>query len=89
VCQHFAVALVQCNGEGDQVHLLIEYPPKVPVSALVNSFKASQPRRLRHQHRARTHRKHRGPLSHLATSLRRRAAIDHPAVAGAATHPGS
>lgn len=29
------------------VHLLVEYPPKVPVSALVNSLKGASSRRLR------------------------------------------
>src|SRR6266508_6127565 len=29
------------DGEDDHVHLLVEYPPRVPVSGLVNSLKGS------------------------------------------------
>jgi putative transposase len=35
------------DGEGDHVHLLAEYPPKVPVSNLVNSLKGVSSRLLR------------------------------------------
>ncbi len=35
------------DGEDDHVHLLIEYPPKVPVSSLVNSLKGVSSRLLR------------------------------------------
>ena len=35
------------DGENDRVHLLVEYPPKVFVSALVNSLKGASSRRLR------------------------------------------
>ena len=47
VCQDFEATLVQMDGEDDHVHLLIEYPPKVPVSALVNSLKGVSSRLLR------------------------------------------
>jgi putative transposase len=30
---------VEFDGEGDHVHLLVNYPPKVSVSSLVNSLK--------------------------------------------------
>ena len=43
VCQHFDVALVDCNTEDGHVHMLIEWPPKVPASALVNRSKAPRP----------------------------------------------
>lgn len=39
VCTDFDAKLVEFNGERDHVHLLIEYPPKVAVSRLVNSLK--------------------------------------------------
>lgn len=42
VCADFEAALVEFNGEHDHVHLLIEYPPKVQVSKLVNSLKGSR-----------------------------------------------
>jgi putative transposase len=35
------------NGEDDHVHLLVEYPPKVAVSNLVNSLKGVSSRLLR------------------------------------------
>ena len=39
VCKEFEVELVEFNGEGDHVHLLVNYPPKVCLSRLVNSLK--------------------------------------------------
>jgi putative transposase len=39
VCTDFESYLVEFEGEGDHVHLLIEYPPKLAVSKLVNSLK--------------------------------------------------
>jgi len=39
VCTDFASELVEFDGEEDHVHLLINYPPKVAVSKLVNSLK--------------------------------------------------
>jgi len=50
VCQDFEAVLVESNGEDDHVHLLVEYPPKVALSHLVNSLKGVSSRRLRHQH---------------------------------------
>ena len=47
VCADFGARLAEFNGEHDHVHLLVEYPPKVPVSALVNSLKGVSSRRLR------------------------------------------
>ncbi|MCK9930827.1 IS200/IS605 family transposase [Frankia sp. Mgl5] len=47
VCDDFGALLVEFNGEDDHVHLLIEYPPKVAVSALVNSLKGVSARLLR------------------------------------------
>lgn len=47
VCRDFEAALVEMDGEDDHVHLLIEYPPKVPVSLLVNSLKGVSSRLLR------------------------------------------
>lgn len=41
VCADFESALIECNGEDDHVHLLVEYPPKVSVSKLVNSLKGA------------------------------------------------
>lgn len=49
VCQDFEAELQEFNGEGDHVHLLVEYPPKVAVSKLVNSLKGVSSRRLRQE----------------------------------------
>ena len=47
VCGDFEALLVEMDGERDHVHLLVSYPPKVPVSALVNSLKGASSRVLR------------------------------------------
>lgn len=39
VCDDFESLLVEFNGEEDHVHLLVNYPPKVAISKLVNSLK--------------------------------------------------
>ena len=50
VCQDFEAVLVETNGEDDYVHLLVEYPPKVALSTLVNSLKGVSSRRLRQRY---------------------------------------
>jgi putative transposase len=50
LCQDFEARLVEANGEDDHVHLLVEYPPKVALSKLVNSLKGVSSRRLRVVH---------------------------------------
>lgn len=47
VCADFEAQLIGMNGEDDHVHLLVEYPPKVAVSNLVNSLKGVSSRLLR------------------------------------------
>lgn len=47
VCADFESHLVEFEGEGDHVHLLIEYPPKVAISKLVNSLKGVSSRLIR------------------------------------------
>jgi putative transposase len=47
VCADFESDLVEFNGEGDHIHLLVNFPPKVTVSKLVNSLKGVSSRRLR------------------------------------------
>lgn len=47
VCVDFEAELVEMNGEHDHVHLLVVYPPKVAISALVNSLKGVSSRVLR------------------------------------------
>lgn len=47
VCADFGADLVEMDGEDDHVHLLVEYPPKVALSRLVNSLKGVSSRLLR------------------------------------------
>jgi putative transposase len=47
VCEDFGATLVQMNGEDDHVHLLVNYPPKIAISNLVNSLKGVSSRLLR------------------------------------------
>ena len=49
VCAEFDAVLREVNGEDDHVHLLIEYPPTVQLSKLVNSLKGVSSRLLRKQ----------------------------------------
>jgi len=49
VCKDFEAELKEFNGEGDHVHLLVNYPPKVSVSKLVNSLKGVSSRYIRAQ----------------------------------------
>jgi putative transposase len=49
VCEDFEAELKEFNGEHDHVHLLINYPPKVAVSKLVNSLKGVSARRIRQE----------------------------------------
>ncbi len=52
VCKDFNAELVEMNGERDHVHLLVNYPPNVSVSKLVNSLKGVSSRMLRKQSQA-------------------------------------
>jgi len=47
VCADFDAILAEFNGEERHVHLLVQYPPKVALSHLVNSLKGVSSRRLR------------------------------------------
>lgn len=49
VCRDFDTTLVEFDGEKDHVHLLVNYPPKVAVSKLVNSLKGVSSRLLRNK----------------------------------------
>jgi putative transposase len=46
VCADFGAELAEFNGEDNHVHL-VTYPPKIAISALVNSLKGVSARRLR------------------------------------------
>ena len=47
VCVDFEAELVELDGEDSHVHLLVNYPPKHSISALVNSLKGVSSRMLR------------------------------------------
>lgn len=47
VCQRFQAELVECDGENNHVHLLINSPPTYTVSRLVNSLKGVSSRLIR------------------------------------------
>lgn len=47
VCSDFQATLNEFNGEDDHVHLLVNYPPKVSISKLVNSLKGVSSRLIR------------------------------------------
>lgn len=47
VCTDFEAELMEFDGEHDHVHLLVNYPPKVAVSALVNLLKSVSSRMIR------------------------------------------
>lgn len=49
MCEDFEAELVEFNGENNHVHLLVNFPPKVTVSKLVNSLKGVSSRRLRQE----------------------------------------
>ena len=46
VCADFEAELVEFDGEDNHVHLLVNYPPKVAVSALVSSLKGVSSRMI-------------------------------------------
>lgn len=47
VCEKFEATLTEFEGEGDHVHLLVHYPPKISLSKLVNALKGVSSRLLR------------------------------------------
>ncbi|GAA4029839.1 hypothetical protein GCM10022232_89650 [Streptomyces plumbiresistens] len=49
VCADFECELVEFTGEDNHVHLLVNLPPKVAVTKLVNSLKGVSSRRLRQE----------------------------------------
>jgi len=68
VCDYFSTTLVEMDGDDDHVHLLIEYPPTVQLSKLVNSLKGVPSRMLRVNYSVRTHRNHSWSPSYFAAS---------------------
>lgn len=50
VCEDFECELAEFNGGSNHVHLLVNFPPKVALSKLVNSLKGVSSRRLRQEY---------------------------------------
>ncbi len=50
VARDFESEIIEMNGESDHIHLLLNYPPKVSISKLVNSLKGVSSRLIRKQH---------------------------------------
>lgn len=46
-CQKLEIDLQEFDGDLDHVHLLIQYPPKLSISVIVNSLKATSSRRFK------------------------------------------
>lgn len=47
VCKDFESELTEFDGEADHVHLLVQFPPQVSISKLINSLKGVSSRRLK------------------------------------------
>ena len=47
VCGELEATLIELDGEQDHVHLLVNYPPKVSISTLVNSIRQKKYRSIR------------------------------------------
>ena len=45
----FEATVVECNGEENHIHLLVEYHPKISISSLVRSMKGVSSRMLRQE----------------------------------------
>lgn len=50
ICLDFESTLIEIDGEQDHIHLLIEYPPKISISKLVNSLKGVSSRLIKKRH---------------------------------------
>ena len=47
ICEKNKTVLIEFNGEENHVHILIDYPPTVQLSKLINSIKGVSSRRLK------------------------------------------
>lgn len=46
-CEGLECTVLEMDGEADHVHILLEYPPKLAISTIVNNLKSISSRRLR------------------------------------------
>ena len=49
VCADFGAELREFNGEANHLHVLVNFPPTIAISRLVNSLKGVSSRRLRQE----------------------------------------
>ncbi len=49
VCATMGCELLACDGEADHLHAIVEHPPKLSVSGIVNALKGTSSRVLRKQ----------------------------------------
>lgn len=56
VCEQMGADLREFNGEEDHVHLLVQYPPKLSISTLVNRLKGVSAHYLRTEYTGRVNR---------------------------------
>ncbi len=49
-CEKLGCAPIEMDGGPDHIHILIQYPPKRSISALVNSLKTTSSRRLHQEY---------------------------------------
>jgi putative transposase len=68
VCGDLRATLMECNPEDDHVHLLAGYPPKIPITALVNSLTGVSARRVRQRYKIWTQCEHLWSPSYFAAS---------------------
>ncbi|ELS04527.1 transposase [Xenococcus sp. PCC 7305] len=68
VAKKMGFKLIQLNGEAEHVHCLIEYPPKLSVSQIVNSLKGVSSRMLRKEYQLSPHTAHIWSPSYFAVS---------------------
>ena len=47
VCTKMDCEMLACDGEADHLHTIVEYPPKLSISVLVNALKGTSSRMLR------------------------------------------
>ncbi|MPZ93590.1 MAG: IS200/IS605 family transposase [Propionibacteriales bacterium] len=56
VCDRLGAELVEFNGETDHMHLLVRYPPALPISELVRRLKGASARTMRADYTGRCNR---------------------------------
>ena len=62
LCRQWGCELIECNGEPDHVHLLIESEPATPLTKLINNLKTVSSRLLRRDYASRLARFYREPV---------------------------